>query len=120
MISKSSVENSTESNVAIEDDMPVQLENPYVREKQQCILCKLNIEPDYKNVRLLSQFQSRYTGRIYEKHITGLCEYKQKRVQEEITKAQCAGLMGFMSKKPEYVKDPQLFDPNHPFKPHPF
>lgn len=71
---------------------PIQLENPYVREKRQCILCRLNIEPDYKNVRLLSQFQSRYTGKIYEKHITGLCEHKQKRVEQEIRKAQIAGV----------------------------
>lgn len=56
-----------------------------------CILCKLNINPDYKNVRLLSQFQSRHTGRIYEKHITGLCESKQKKVEQEIYKAQQCG-----------------------------
>lgn len=62
-----------------------------MKERRQCILCRLGIEPDYKNVRLLSQFQSRYTGRIYDKHITGLCEHKQKRVEEEILKAQNAG-----------------------------
>jgi len=67
------------------------MENVYVKEKRQCILCKLNIEPDYKNVRFLSQFQSRYTGRIYERHITGLCKHKQTRVEEEIRKAQHAG-----------------------------
>lgn len=134
---------------------PIQMENPYFKEKRQCILCKWNIEPDYKNVRLLSQFQSRYTGRIYEKHITGLCEYKHKRVIEEIMKAQNAGvysivimfivilclikgsgryllsnncikfsiftgLMGYVTKEPTYAKDPSLFDPNHPFKPHQF
>lgn len=70
---------------------PVAIENPYKEKRKLCILCKLNIEPDYKNVRLLSQFQSRYTGRIYEKHITGLCERKQKKVEQEIRKAQKAG-----------------------------
>ncbi|XP_014476299.1 PREDICTED: 28S ribosomal protein S18c, mitochondrial [Dinoponera quadriceps] len=119
-ISKSSTVSSTESNVMFEDDMPIKLKNPYVREKRQCILCRFNVEPDYKNVRLLSQFQSRYTGKTYEKHITGLCEYKQKRVEEEIIKAQNAGLMGYVTKEPEYVKDPPLFDPNHPFKPNKF
>lgn len=67
------------------------MKNVYVNEKRQCILCKLNIEPDFKNIRLLSQFQSRYTGRIYGNHITGLCKHKQKRVEEEILKAQNAG-----------------------------
>ncbi|KAL0131410.1 hypothetical protein PUN28_002741 [Cardiocondyla obscurior] len=107
-----------EINVAVKDDMPIQIENPYVKEKRQCILCKLGIEPDYKNVRLLSQFQSRYTGRIYGRHITGLCKHKQMKIEQEIAKAQHAGLMGFSTKEPEYVKDPQLFDPNHPFRPH--
>ncbi|XP_032674705.1 28S ribosomal protein S18c, mitochondrial [Odontomachus brunneus] len=119
-ISKSFVDSSVESKVAVQDDMPIQMENPYFKEKRQCILCKWNIEPDYKNVRLLSQFQSRYTGRIYEKHITGLCEYKHKRIMEEIRKAQRVGLMGYMTKEPKYTKDPSLFDPNHPFKPHQF
>lgn len=68
------------------------MQNPYLKEKGQCILCKFNIEPDYKNVRLLSQFQSRHTGRIYGRHITGLCKHKQKRLEEEILKAQSAGM----------------------------
>lgn len=70
---------------------PTLSDNPYKKERRLCILCKLNIEPDYKNVRLLSQFQSSYTGRIYGKHITGLCDHKQKRMEEEILKAQNAG-----------------------------
>ncbi|KYM83755.1 hypothetical protein ALC53_05802 [Atta colombica] len=27
-------------------------------------------------------------------------------------------LMGYWTKEPEYVKDPKLFDPNRPFRPH--
>ncbi|KOC60987.1 28S ribosomal protein S18c, mitochondrial [Habropoda laboriosa] len=99
-------------------DLPIETENPFKRERRLCILCKLNIEPDYKNVRLLSQFQSRYTGRIYGKHITGLCEHKQKKVEHEIIKAQQAGLMGYMTKEPKFVDDPKLFNPNYPFRPH--
>ncbi|KAL6433703.1 hypothetical protein ACFW04_005756 [Cataglyphis niger] len=117
-ISKSFADSSVEINETVENDMPIKIQNPFVKEKQQCILCRLNIEPDYKNVRLLSQFQSRHTGRIYERHITGLCKHKQKRIEEEITKAQSAGLMAYWTKEPKYVKDPQLFDPNHPFRPH--
>ncbi|KAK2586177.1 hypothetical protein KPH14_001443 [Odynerus spinipes] len=105
-------------NSLIDKDTPNITINPYTKEKQKCILCKLKIEPDYKNVRLLSQFQSRYTGRIYGKHITGLCKYQQMRVESEILKAQNAGLMGYFTKDPKYVNDPPLFDPSRPVKPH--
>ncbi|XP_014602590.1 PREDICTED: 28S ribosomal protein S18c, mitochondrial [Polistes canadensis] len=99
-------------------DMPNLTINPYKKEKQQCLLCKLNIEPNFKNVRLLSQFQSRYTGRIYGKHITGLCKNKQEKVEREILKAQNAGLMGYFTKDPRYVNDPPLFNPDRPLRPH--
>ncbi|KAL2716126.1 hypothetical protein V1478_013802 [Vespula squamosa] len=102
----------------IEEDMPDLDTNPYKKEKQQCLLCRLNIQPDFKNVRLLSQFQSRYTGRIYGRHITGLCKNKQEQVEKEILKAQNAGLMGYFTKDPKYVNDPPLFDPNNPLRPH--
>ncbi|XP_047346064.1 28S ribosomal protein S18c, mitochondrial [Vespa velutina] len=101
-----------------EEDMPNLDINPYMKEKQQCLLCKLNIQPDFKNVRLLSQFQSRYTGQIYGRHITGLCKNKQEQVEKEILKAQHAGLMGHFTKDPKYVNDPPLFDPNRPLRPH--
>lgn len=68
------------------------MENPFTKERKLCILCKYNIQPDYKNVRLLSQFQSRFTGRIYGRHITGLCKAKQEKVETEISKAQSAGI----------------------------
>ncbi|KAL2740001.1 hypothetical protein V1477_011390 [Vespula maculifrons] len=101
-----------------EEDMPDLDTNPYKKEKQQCLLCRLNIQPDFKNVRLLSQFQSRYTGRIYGRHITGLCKNKQEKVEREILKAQNAGLMGYFTKDLRYINDPPLFDPNHPLRPH--
>lgn len=46
---------------------------------------------DYKNTRLLSQFISRFTGRVYGRHITGLCRHKQDEVEKEIKKAREAG-----------------------------
>lgn len=79
-----------------------------MKERRRCILCKLGIEPDYKNVRLLSQFQSRYTGRIYGKHITGLCGYKQKRLEEEILKAQNAGTCSVYLYVPEETENGYL------------
>lgn len=51
----------------------------------------MNITPDYKNIRLLSQFISPYTGRIYGRHITRLCKHKQELVEKEISKAHDSG-----------------------------
>ncbi|KAL7290152.1 hypothetical protein TKK_0015866 [Trichogramma kaykai] len=99
-------------------DAPIEMENPYTQKKEKCILCKYNIEPDYKNVRLISQFQSRYTGRVYAKHITGLCQAQQEKVEREIHKAQHAGMMGYYTKEAEFVNDPMLFDIDNPFRPH--
>lgn len=92
--------------------------NPFEKEKAECILCKLQITPNFKNVKLLSQFQSPYTGRIYGRHITGLCANKQKQVEIEITKAQSSGLMATYLKETCYLKDPKLFDPERPVRPH--
>ncbi|CAH0555928.1 unnamed protein product [Brassicogethes aeneus] len=96
------------------------MENPFEKEKKSCILCKNNIIPDYKNVKLISQFQSPYTGRIYGKHITGLCSTQQKLVEAEIVKAQTAGLMATYLKEPCYLGDPKLFNVDKPFRPHRF
>ncbi|XP_039760525.1 28S ribosomal protein S18c, mitochondrial [Pararge aegeria] len=106
--------------VAEEDDAPVEIENPYKKEKPQCILCKLNITPDYKNYRLLSQFQSPYTGRIYGRHITGLCKAKQALVKSEIRKAQNCAYLPYYYKDKAFLKDPRLFDPENPIRSHRF
>ncbi|XP_041985228.1 28S ribosomal protein S18c, mitochondrial [Aricia agestis] len=102
------------------DDAPVEMDNPYKKERRQCILCKLNITPDYKNYRLLSQFQSPYTGRIYGRHITGLCKAKQALVETEITKAQNCAYMPYYYKDKAFFKDPKLFDPENPIRYHRF
>ena len=117
---------------------PIQnLSNPYQKEKRCCVLCKYDVKVDYKNARLLSQFLSPFTGKVYEKNITGkilyssfqqflfiysffigLCKTKQKIVEGEIMKAQNAGYLAIMLKKVEYLKDPKLYDPNRPVRPH--
>ncbi|XP_053619340.1 small ribosomal subunit protein bS18m [Plodia interpunctella] len=102
------------------EDEPVDIENPFKKEPRQCILCKLNITPNYKNYRLLSQFQSPYTGRIYGRHITGLCQAKQALVETEITKAQNCALMPYYYKDKVFLKDPKLFDPENPIRSHRF
>lgn len=106
------------SSVPQSDTPDFQMQNPYEKEKPQCILCKMDITPNYKNVQLLSQFQSRYTGRIYGRHITGLCKAKQEQVEKEIKKAQTAALMPGYHKDVKFLNDPLLFNPERPIRPH--
>ncbi|KAM4673152.1 small ribosomal subunit protein bS18m isoform 2-T2 [Amazona ochrocephala] len=69
-----------------QSDQPIQMENPYKEPPNRCVLCGINV--DYKNVQLLSQFVSPHTGRIYGRHITGLCNKKQKEITKAIKRAQ--------------------------------
>uniref|UniRef100_A0A8V0X6D4 Small ribosomal subunit protein bS18m n=1 Tax=Gallus gallus TaxID=9031 RepID=A0A8V0X6D4_CHICK len=75
---------------AAESDLPIEMENPYEEPPKRCILCGINV--DYKNVQLLSQFVSPYTGRIYGRHITGLCNKKQKEISKAIKRAHILGV----------------------------
>uniref|UniRef100_A0A023G4K7 Putative ribosomal protein n=1 Tax=Amblyomma triste TaxID=251400 RepID=A0A023G4K7_AMBTT len=95
------------------------MENPFKKERRECILCKHKVDVDYKNVKLLSQFVSPYTGKLYEKHITGLCESQQKKVLREIMKAKKCGMMPHYLKMPRFLKDPKLFNPFKPTRPNP-
>nr|VZI40656.1 unnamed protein product [Spirometra erinaceieuropaei] len=72
-------------------DVPTELADPYEPPKKKCFLCKNNVDLDYKNVRLLSQFVSPYTGRIYGRHITGLCIPMQKRIAQLIKRSRKFG-----------------------------
>ncbi|XP_066910746.1 small ribosomal subunit protein bS18-like [Clytia hemisphaerica] len=77
-----------------------------------CILCphkNTDIQIDYKNVRLLSQFVSPNTGRIYGRKITGLCDKKQKEVTNAINRARRIGLMPITMKYFDFHEDPKLF-----------
>ncbi|CAH1155836.1 unnamed protein product [Phaedon cochleariae] len=118
--SYSIISNNSLRKLCSTDAPDFNMENPFEKDKQQCILCKQNIQVDYKNVRLLSQFQSPYTGRIYGKHITGLCAKQQDKLEKEIVKAQSAGLMATYLKEPVFLQDPELFDVEKPLRPHRF
>lgn len=119
------------------------MENPFIREKRQCILCRYQIQVDYKvlllpltlsltlihssllilfhqNTRLLSQFVSSYTGKLYDRHITGLCAEQHERVKREIKKAQSCHYIPIIHKDVRFVKDPELYDPFRPERPNPF
>ncbi|GIY63236.1 28S ribosomal protein S18c, mitochondrial [Caerostris darwini] len=95
------------------------IDNPFERKERVCILCKYKIPLDYKNPRLLSQFISSYTGMIYEKNITGLCETQQKHLVATIKTARKLGYMHNLIKEGQYLKDPKLFDPFSPSRPNP-
>ncbi|XP_055381330.1 28S ribosomal protein S18c, mitochondrial [Condylostylus longicornis] len=100
------------------NDEPIEMPNPFEKEKVKCILCEMGVTPNYKNVRLLAQFQSPYTGRIYGRHITGLCKQKQEQVEKAITRAQHCALMPYYHKNVDYLEDPKLFNPEKPLRPH--
>ncbi|XP_065287037.1 small ribosomal subunit protein bS18m [Dermacentor albipictus] len=120
LYSTSSSHAMKEQETAVDEDMPdFNMENPFKREPRQCILCKHNVEVDYKNVKLLSQFVSPYTGKLYEKHITGLCEGQQVKVKREIMKAKKCGMMPHYLKMSKFFKDPKLFNAFKPTRPNP-
>nr|CAG4648446.1 EOG090X0N7H [Moina brachiata] len=85
-----------------------QLKNPYLKDPVHCILCKYGVKVDYKNTRLLSQFLSPFTGKVYDQSMTGLCSEQQKRVEAAIKQAQTAGYLAVMLKKVEYKDDPVI------------
>ncbi|KFO04772.1 hypothetical protein N312_09827, partial [Balearica regulorum gibbericeps] len=85
---------------------PIQMENPYKEPPKKCVLCGINV--DYKNVQLLSQFVSPHTGCIYGRHITGLCNKKQKEISKAIKRAHVFGLMPVMFKNPSFLTDPKI------------
>ncbi|XP_046850067.1 28S ribosomal protein S18c, mitochondrial-like [Xenia sp. Carnegie-2017] len=72
-----------------------------------CLLCDTEI--NYKNVRLLSQFVSSHTGRIYSKEATGLCQLKQNEIKKAIRRARCLGYMPYTMKFLAFHEDPKLF-----------
>lgn len=111
---------SDEEPKLVHPDMPdPNLGNPYEPERLRCVLCKHNIQLDYKNTKLLSQFVSPYTGIVYQKHITGLCDMQQKAVEMAVRRSRGAMLMPSEHKDVRFLKDPKLFNPFHPTRPHP-
>ncbi|KAM3727069.1 28S ribosomal protein S18c [Dirofilaria immitis] len=107
--------------IAEDEDGVVQMpKDPYCKPARQCFLCDKKIELDYKNARLLQQFVSTFSGRVYDQHITGLCDGQQRRLLETIALSRRAGYMPIFVKDPKYLRDPKLFDPLKPIRPHSF
>uniref|UniRef100_A0A8C9X2A6 Small ribosomal subunit protein bS18m n=1 Tax=Sander lucioperca TaxID=283035 RepID=A0A8C9X2A6_SANLU len=93
------------------DTTLVKLENPFKEPQKGCLLC--NVSVDFKNTQLLSQFISPHTGRIYGRHVTGLCGRKQKEVSKAIKKAHSMGFMSVTHKHPQFMKDPNICAVKH-------
>ena len=76
------------------NDFPGQ-QNPYLGQDAMCILCprrySVPITPSWKNPKLLAQFVSPHSGLVYKKHITGLCQDMQDRVEKQVKIAQASG-----------------------------
>lgn len=101
------------------EDEPILLEkNPYEKPNRKCLLCEHKIDLDYKNTRLLQQFVSTFSGRVYERHVTGLCTKQYQRLLQTIALSRRAGYMPIFVKDPKYLNDPKLFDPLKPRMPH--
>ncbi|VDL96699.1 unnamed protein product [Schistocephalus solidus] len=56
----------------------------------------------------MSQFVSPYTGRIYGRHITGLCIPMQKRISQLIKRSRKFGFMATELKETVFFNDPDL------------
>jgi small subunit ribosomal protein S18 len=62
---------SAQTSTNEDPDAPITLTtNPYDKDHVKCILCKHGIKLDYKNSRLLQQFVSTFSGRVYERHVS--------------------------------------------------
>ncbi|XP_068430656.1 small ribosomal subunit protein bS18m [Clinocottus analis] len=101
-----SLRTTTTHVVQKKDDLLVQMENPFKEPEKVCLLC--NVTVDFKNIQLLSQFISPHTGRIYGRHITGLCGRKQREVSKAIKKAHSVGFMSVTHKHPQLMRDPNV------------
>ncbi|MEE6460051.1 hypothetical protein FKM82_000843 [Ascaphus truei] len=102
------IQQRNHSSHHVQEDMPQNIDNPYKEPPKKCILCGVSV--DYKNTQLLSQFVSPHTGRIYGRHITGLCWKKQKEISKSIKRAHIMGFMPVTYKDPAFLKDPKISD----------
>ncbi|XP_061656688.1 28S ribosomal protein S18c, mitochondrial [Syngnathoides biaculeatus] len=101
-----SCDGPTEKQQHKDDGSLVKMENPYKEPRKGCVLC--NVTVDFKNIQLLSQFISPHTGRIYGRHVTGLCGAKQNDVSKAIKKAHAMGFMSVTHKHPDLMRDPNI------------
>jgi ribosomal protein S18 len=106
---KTECENSLKKRSA--DDLPVSdITDPYKKPMRQCFFCKFNVDLDYKNTQLLSQFISPITGFLFRHEITGLCWPKYHELEKTVKKSRDAGLMPYRYKIETFISDPRIVD----------
>jgi len=85
-----------------------EMQDPYVEAPPKCVLCEHQIPVDYKNVKLLSQFISQFTGTIYPRKTVGLCTVQYDKVVREIIYARKMAMMTHKFKNQSYYDDDSL------------
>ena len=79
--------------------------------KDRCVAC--NIPITWKNVQFLSQFVSPWSGRMYERGVTNLCDKAYHKVKHEYKRAIDNGVLGRNYKPTAFMTDPNLSTFNH-------
>jgi len=88
-----------------------EMEDPYVETPPKCVICENQIDFDYKNVQLLSQFVSQFTGTIYPRKVVGLCTVQYDKVVKSIIYARKMAMMTHKFKNQSFYDDATLMFP---------
>lgn len=62
--------------------------------KRNCVFCKTDKEPDYKDIEILKRYVSD-RAKIIGKARSGICAKHQRRVSREVKRARILGLLPF-------------------------
>merc|ERR1711972_397708 len=101
----------------MDPDMPIKLPSRKMKQlktcgsKDRCVAC--NIPITWKNTQFLSQFVSPWSGRLYERGVTNLCDNAYHKVKHEYKRAIDNGLLGRNYKPSAYMMDPNLSTFDH-------
>jgi len=97
---------ATSTKLSSSSDEPVEMDDPYLVAPKRCILCGVKV--DYKNVQLLSQFVSSFTGLMHPHDTLNLCNKKYDEVKKAIKMSRNSGFMPYTLKEPLFHDDPVL------------
>jgi ribosomal protein S18 len=80
-------------NISSEEILKASKEKPQsgVNSCPNSCLCSNNINIDYKNVRLLSQFVSSQTGMLFPRTYTKICMTKQREIAKAVKRSRAMG-----------------------------
>lgn len=62
--------------------------------KRNCMFCKTNSDPDYKDIETLKKYVSE-RAKILGKARTGVCAKHQRKISREVKRARTLGLLPF-------------------------